>query len=57
MAKIRPADFQNPHPAFSLDHLPELSGVILRQIAVQHRRRRLPPSTPWWPRWPTRTAR
>ncbi|GAA2887386.1 phenylacetaldoxime dehydratase family protein [Streptosporangium fragile] len=37
MAKNRPADFQNPYPAYSLRLPEELPGVTVRQLAVQHR--------------------
>lgn len=37
MTKLRPDGFHNPYPAYSL-RLPEgLSGVTMRQLAVQHR--------------------
>ncbi|MDP9867945.1 MULTISPECIES: phenylacetaldoxime dehydratase family protein [Streptosporangium] len=37
MAKIRPAGFENPYPAYSLRLPEQAAGVTLRQLAVQHR--------------------
>ncbi|MEU0487358.1 phenylacetaldoxime dehydratase family protein [Streptosporangium sp. NPDC006013] len=37
MTKIRPDGFHNPYPAYSLRLPEDLTGVTLRQLAVQHR--------------------